>query len=1005
MVIIYSNFYLRDFWDLINFMKNKIALLLGVLALGFGSVNFCSAATILADNFNSYTSGDLIGQNGWLADAAHDSAVHLAVQNSVVNEGAEAVAITGSSPSDSGVYKIGNEVADGLMTFYFKATDIDKSRGFIYIGNATYNVIFAVNINQSRAGYVGFWTASGYSTTSDLLDTANAWHYVQIQWRSSDHRARYNVDGGAWTSYQASFSPWTSGGLNRVTFSGNCLSDATLYLDTLQENSAVGKTPVLIVPGLTGTEMKSGNELLWADINRMFRDIGDGFMDSLAFNNDLTPVDSSVMPTSVMRSKFSFDYTEGLINEFQNQGYTENENLFTFPYDWRYGVSGKYGDGKTNSDLLAQKIQDILTQTGATKVDVVAHSMGGLIVKKYVAEHLANPHIGKAVFVGVPNTGAAKAVKVFLQGDNLDIKLLKVPFLSQDEIKKITANFPAVYDLLPSQKYYDIKGSFVTVVDQGSPLNPFDTTTKQLTYGDFSNFITTDHSLNATAMVNAISLHTQSFDDFDLRTAGVDVYAIDGCKAGTIGTITENRYQTVLGRPVTEYMAPKFTPGDDTVPLESSTNLPIDQSHKFYVLSGSHGKLLSQDGSRQQIVNIIAGSTLEVKPSLITQDIANCKLNGKAIYVFSPVAIWATDSAGNQTGVMADGSVVNDIPNADIEIFGDHKFLYLPKGEGQTYNITMHGTGSGTYTLDSQTISANQVQSTEVFSNLPVTANLTGQVNLGNQTTLTVQQDALSQPETILPSATVAGDATQDVVPPVSIATISGIQGQTGFYRSNVNVAINATDDTAGVLALTYRVDGGASQKVFLPATMISVSSEGSHTVSFFATDKAGNNEQEKTITFAIDKIAPEAVIQFDPAVLDLKFTGTDNAGGPVAVSDQDDKITLTDQAGNTTLIQLKGKNRKQAMAAEIQSISYNGVVVDISKNVMKYSWSLDKTKNLAKCNQQIKSRKEYTIEANFDGKITKLSGKDASGSIAKAVNGLALLKVSTNKGDFGWSY
>jgi triacylglycerol esterase/lipase EstA (alpha/beta hydrolase family) len=41
---------------------------------------------------------------------------------------------------------------------------------------------------------------------------------------------------------------------------------------------------------------------------------------------------------------------------------------------------------------LAKKIQDIMAQTGSDKVDVVAHSMGGLIVKKYVMDNPTTNH-------------------------------------------------------------------------------------------------------------------------------------------------------------------------------------------------------------------------------------------------------------------------------------------------------------------------------------------------------------------------------------------------------------------------------------------------------------------------------------------------------------------------------------------------------------------------------------------------------------------------------------
>jgi hypothetical protein len=276
------------------------------------------------------------------------------------------------------------------------------------------------------------------------------------------------------------------------------------------------KTPVLIVPGLLGTEMKKNSELLWADIDRMFSSPSDSFLDYLNFNRENSPLDSAIYVSDMVHSQtflgFNiFNYTDGLITEFQNQGYVENQTLFTFPYDWRYGVSGKYADGKTNSDLLAQKIYDILQQTGSDKVDVVAHSQGGLIVKKYVVDHVAGNHLGKVVFVGVPNTGAPFAIKVLLEGDHFGI-----PWLSENEIKKISENMPAAYDLLPSQQYYNSKGSFVKVIDEGQigDLNNV-YTDKDLTYSEFAGFITNDHGLNSIALTGAQALHANAFDNFD----------------------------------------------------------------------------------------------------------------------------------------------------------------------------------------------------------------------------------------------------------------------------------------------------------------------------------------------------------------------------------------------------------------------------------------------------------------------------------------------------------
>lgn len=537
-------------------------------------------------------------------------------------------------------------------------------------------------------------------------------------------------------------------------------------IDCVFDNIGV-KTPVLIVPGLLGTEMKKGDELLWADIARMMNPLNsDSFMDPLEFNNDLTPSDTGLAVGNVIGSPvITQHFYDLLINEFKSQGYVEgtgdDANLFLFPYDWRYGASGKFADETTNVDLLAQKIQNILQQTGAEKIDIVAHSLGGLIVKKYVANYtpdIYQNNIRKAVFVGVPNTGAVKAIKVLLQGDNFGVL-----GLSDNEMKKIAKNMPAAYDLLPSQQYFDIKGSFVKTIDQ------VDLTTenlsaeniiKDLDYNETKSFLTNDHSLNSLALAGAEALHTQNFDNFDLRSTGIDLYAIDGCKTATIGKITEKRYSTPLGS-FKDYSEIKFAAGDGTVILESATNLPIDEWKKYYALKADHGKMPSQDGIRQQILNILDNSAVAPDSNLITQDISQCKLNGKAISVFSPVNIFATDQNGNRLGLADDGSIINEILNASFEIIGEHKFLFLPTDASQIYTINLTGTGEGTFTIKAEDVQNDEIIKTEVFSNLPVTAELAGQVILGSETTLSLKQKPEDNEQTILP------DGSQPPPPPL----------------------------------------------------------------------------------------------------------------------------------------------------------------------------------------------------------------------------------------------
>lgn len=780
---------------------------------------------------------------------------------------------------------------------------------------------------------------------------------------------------------------------------------------------ASSKTPVLIVPGVLGTDIFDKGEKLWLNLAQNIIDFGDQFMDRLNFSNNLSPSVIDLILGDVISkvgaSYFSFDYTDGLNKEFVSQGYTQGsapaDSLFLFPYDWRYGVS------EDTVNKLKQKILEIRAQTGSDKVDIVAHSTGGLLVKKYAIENPIDNHIRKAVFVGVPNTGAPKAIKVLLQGDNFGN-----PFLADSEMKKLAANFPVVYDLTPSEQYYNTKGSYVKIVDQ----TLLTSSGRDLDYNQANNFLTIDHSLNLQALANSKNLHTAYFDNFDLRTTGVDLYAIDGCKTGTLGNIVERRYTKNSGEVFVSYGQPQIVPGDGTVPLESATNLPIDSTHKYYALRADHGKMPSQSGIRQQIVNLLSGSNLSISNWEVTQDIALCKLNGRAISIYSPLVIDVTDQNGKHSGFGNDGGIYNDIPNADFEIMGDHKFVYLPTDGGQIYSIKVVGIGDGTFTLKNQNIADNQVATTDVFSNIPVTTKSTGVVNLGSSTTLSLDTNGDGIIKTISPSATISGSQSKDMVPPITTPNITGSMGQTGFYRSAVSIGLTAVDpiidntpnQTSGVLMTNYNLDGvGYSTYLGVP---IIVTAEGSHTIKFFSTDNAGNNEDEKSVNFTIDGIPPEARISFSTSTQKLLIEGLDDTATTVSTTATSTRIT--DQGGNILQLTYSKKSQeKNEIQFGIRELRYNGVSAGtIPKTVLQYEWSTDKSGKFKEL-EQAATIGSLKIEAHYNAKknVTEIQRSSGEGQddhredikeksdVKEILPGMVIIKILTAKGNATVSY
>ncbi len=117
----------------------------------------------------------------------------------------------------------------------------------------------------------------------------------------------------------------------------------------------------------------------------------------------------------------------------------------------------------------------------------------------------------------------------------------------------------------------------------------------------------------------------------------------------------------------------------------------------------------------------------------------------------------------------------------------------------------------------------------------------------------------------LVPLAGFVAPAAGDTTAPTVTATPTGTAGNAGWYRSNVAVALAATDEDggSGVASISYAVDGGPAQMVDAAAANVTVTGNGTHNVTYTATDATGNTSPSGTATFKIDATAP--VISITP--------------------------------------------------------------------------------------------------------------------------------------------
>ncbi|MCZ0990516.1 esterase/lipase family protein [Streptomyces diastatochromogenes] len=89
------------------------------------------------------------------------------------------------------------------------------------------------------------------------------------------------------------------------------------------------------------------------------------------------------------------------VADFEADGYSSSE-LFAWSYDWKQSNA-------TTAQQLATEVKSVLAQTGASKVDVVVHSMGALNGRYYLKNLGGTSYVDHFVSVAGVNHGTSVA--------------------------------------------------------------------------------------------------------------------------------------------------------------------------------------------------------------------------------------------------------------------------------------------------------------------------------------------------------------------------------------------------------------------------------------------------------------------------------------------------------------------------------------------------------------------------------------------------------------------
>jgi pimeloyl-ACP methyl ester carboxylesterase len=222
------------------------------------------------------------------------------------------------------------------------------------------------------------------------------------------------------------------------------------------------RTPVILIPGVLGSRLTrgAGGMEAWPGGTRKLLTSG---YHELALRIDpatLEPIDDGLVPSGLFDAAAGQDFYGRIVETLTGVGGYElarpgeklarpAARLYLFPYDWRQDNVRTVA----RLDALIEQIRDDYGDP-TLRVDVIAHSMGGLIVRYYerygtddVLEGNTFSVTGagaaklrRVVLLGTPNQGTVTAVHKFLNGYRVALSRLPTEGV---------ATMPAMFQLFP----------------------------------------------------------------------------------------------------------------------------------------------------------------------------------------------------------------------------------------------------------------------------------------------------------------------------------------------------------------------------------------------------------------------------------------------------------------------------------------------------------------------------------------------------------------------------
>lgn len=261
---------------------------------------------------------------------------------------------------------------------------------------------------------------------------------------------------------------------------------------------------------------------------------------------------------------------EPFIHQLESIGYQCNKDLFICFYDWSHRIDD------SAQHYLIPKIEEIKLKTGCNKVNLVCHSMGGLVARSYIQSEHYLYDVDKLILLCTPNAGSAPNYSFWTRGkapvkSSLEFNIvyntmeMYIRYLTTryrlDRVQAVHTYFKGLQDVIPGRDY----GDYLIIENHHS-----------------KEFIPYQTMKTKNKFLDKLNKHKSI-----IKNRGIDVTLIGGYEKETIlylkvvPTMLPNSKRKVEG-------VLKTNVGDGNVVLNSLLSLEGDK----YILQGDHVEVL-----------------------------------------------------------------------------------------------------------------------------------------------------------------------------------------------------------------------------------------------------------------------------------------------------------------------------------------------------------------------------------------------------------------------------